>query len=141
MVKKLPILIALTLMLCACQDKVPLLLDLGIPRELAEFRKAQVSGVVYGLSFEIPRQQAAPIPSTLELSLEIHDLSQPLYLDFNADPGLLKSLQVNGNPQKIVHQKEHLILEQGLHIGQNSVVIGFDAGQHSLNRNADYLYT
>lgn len=79
--------------------------------------------------------------ATLKIDFEILDLSQPLYLDFNADPGLLKSLVVNGASQKIDHRQEHLILAHGLHLGKNSLEIQFDAGEQSLNRNGDFLYT
>ncbi|MDF0708351.1 M1 family metallopeptidase [Flagellimonas okinawensis] len=134
-------LFVLTLFLaCNPRPKVNLLEE-GIPLKMAEYRKEQVSDVVYSLSFDIPSDRQEPIPSTLQLDLNIHDLSQPLYLDFNADASLLKSIVVNGQVQKIDHKKEHIIITEDLVKGPNSITIGFDAGELSLNRNEDYLYT
>lgn len=134
-------LLSICLFILACQPKRPDLLDVGIPLTMAEYRKQQVSDVVYGLSLDIPADKNVPISSRLQLDLEIHDLSQPLYLDFNADPALLKDLKVNGAAQEMVHQKEHIVISEGLKKGSNTIDILFDAGEQSLNRNEDFLYT
>ena len=125
---------------CESHPKMDVLAE-GIPLQMAEYRKGQVSNVVYHLSFDIPSEKEESIPSTLELELEINDLSQPLYLDFNADASLLKSIQVNGESQEIDHQKEHIIIAKGVKKGPNTIKITFHAGELSLNRNEDYLYT
>lgn len=141
MKKNILLLLSISLFILACQPKRPDLLDIGIPLAMGEYRKQQVSDVVYGLSFDIPADKNAPISSRLKLDLEIHDLSQPLYLDFNAEPALLKNLKVNGTAQEMVHQKEHIIISEGLEKGSNTIEIMFDAGEQSLNRNEDFLYT
>lgn len=134
--------LGISLFFLACQQPKHIdLLDVGIPLAMAEYRKEQVSNVVYGLSFDIPEDKTQPIPAKLKLDLEIHDLSQPLYLDFNADASLLKQLTVNGSQQEIHHEKEHLIVSEGLQLGGNTIEILFSAGEQSLNRNEDYLYT
>lgn len=130
------------LLFAACQTAPKIdLLDVGIPLKMAEYRHSQVSNVVYTLSFDIPEEKASPIPSRLDLKLDLQDLSQPLYLDFNADGSLLKELVVNGEKQAINHQKEHVIIADHLQKGQNAIQITFDAGELSLNRNDDFLYT
>ena len=126
----------------ACDSKPKAdLLETGIPMKMAAYRAEQVSDVVYKLSFDIPAEKDRPIPSRLLLDLVIHDLSQPLYLDFNAEASLLKNLQVNGQTQEIDHQQEHIIIRDDLKEGPNTIEISFDAGELSLNRNKDYLYT
>ncbi|MAU15684.1 MAG: peptidase M1 [Muricauda sp.] len=125
---------------CGSTFKEDLLAE-GIPLNMAEYRKEQVSNVVYTLSFDIPSEIKDPIPSKLKLDLEIHKLSHPLYLDFNADASLLKHIKVNGEEQVVNHQKEHIILTENLKKGPNSIEIIFDAGELSLNRNEDFLYT
>lgn len=118
------------------------LLDYGISLDMAIFRKAQVSDVVYDLSFKIPLDISESIPSELKLQLKVLDLSQPLYLDFNEDSEYLKLVLVNGKEIPIRHEKEHLIIEQKhLTVGDNNLQVSFDAGELSLNRNDDYLYT
>ncbi len=126
----------------ACDSKTKVdLLGEGIPLNMAEYRKEQVSNVVYTLSFDIPSERQDPIHSKLKLDLEIHELSQPLFLDFNADATLLKNIKVNGEEQAINHQKEHIIVTENLTKGPNTIEIIFDAGELSLNRNEDFLYT
>ncbi len=129
---------------CSCkgeQEKASLL-DVGIPLEMAKYKKTQVSDVVYHLSFDIPLERSEPIPSALKLEFQVHDLTHPLYLDFNEDADHLKRVGANGNDIPIWHDKEHLIIDaKHLTLGENVVEVAFDAGELSLNRNTDYLYT
>ncbi|MDC6385709.1 peptidase M1 [Flagellimonas taeanensis] len=141
MKKTILLFLGISLFFLSCQPKRIDLLDVGIPLTMAEYRKEQVSDVVYGLSFDIPEDKTQPIPSKLKLELQVHDLSRPLYLDFNADASLLKQVMVNGSQQEIHHQKEHLIISEGLQKGNNVIEVLFSAGEQSLNRNEDYLYT
>ncbi|MBW8245129.1 peptidase M1 [Muricauda oceani] len=133
---------SLLMIVAACEPpKKSDVLEAGIPLKMAEYRVGQVSDVVYGLSFDIPAEKERPISSTLKLDVNIHDLSRPLYLDFNADASLLKTIHVNGQKQEIVHQKEHIVVSANLQEGSNTIEITFNAGELSLNRNEDYLYT
>ncbi|MGN7514141.1 MAG: M1 family metallopeptidase [Allomuricauda sp.] len=142
MKKNIPFYLLLLILAAACTSGPKAdLLEEGIPARMAEFRKGQVSDVVYSLSFDIPAKKEMPIPTQLQLDLEIKDLSQPLYLDFNAGASLLKTIRVNGEGQPINHQKEHIIISDNLQKGLNTIEITFDAGELSLNRNEDYLYT
>ena len=128
----------------ACQQRAnrQQLLDVGIPKEMAEYRRNQLSDIHYALSFDIPNDQSQPIPAHLSLEVTLHTLEQPLYLDFNEDPAHLSSLTVNGAEATIVHEQEHLIIEaKALQEGRNTIDIAFMAGELSLNRNADFLYT
>jgi len=125
----------------ACQPPVDLL-DVGIPLKMAEYRAKQVSEVVYNLSFDIPAEKEKAIPSVLNLSLKIADLGQPLYLDFNEQAANIQSVTVNGKRIETDHRKEHVIVaSEHLKKGENEVQIEFYAGELSLNRNEDFLYT
>ena len=63
-------------------------------------------------------------------------------LDFKAPTEYLHRLTLNGQPLPIDHHDEHLVLPAAaLHLGHNVVQIDLRAGELSLNRNADYLYT
>lgn len=128
--------------LIACSDPTESLLDVGIPRKMAEYRKEQVSNINYQLSFNIPEELTDPVSSSLMLTLDLHDLEHPLFLDFNAPYSLLQGLQVNGQMTEIDHRKEHLIIDpEWLQIGENVINIIFHAGEQSLNRNEEFLYT
>ena len=132
--------------LYSCKKEVsssPLvLLEKGVSLDLAIYRKQQISNIVYNLSFDIPKQKEMPIASKLNLNVGLSDLKYPLYLDFNETKENIHSVVVNETAIKILHEEEHIIIPQEhLIIGDNTVEIDFTAGELSLNRNKDYLYT
>lgn len=131
-------------LLTSCQEKQsPInLIEKGISYELATYRKLQVDDVKYELSFEIPKSKSAIIPSTLKLSATIKDLTNDLILDFNEKKSSIKSVVVNHKNIGVQHEKEHLIISKKyLSKGANTVEVSFDAGEMSLNRNDEFLYT
>ncbi|PIF32448.1 aminopeptidase N [Flavobacterium sp. 9] len=124
------------------KQKENLVLDNGVSEQMAIFRKHQISNVTYGLSFEIPKEKQQEINSNLTLNLTISDLSEPLYLDFKEKTQNIKSIQVNGKSAAILHEKGHIVISaRELVLGKNTVEISFIAGDLSLNRNDDFLYT
>lgn len=136
------LLCVVSLMLSCQSAKKPLLLETGISRELAIFRKGQISDVFYTLSFDLPNEKESPIVSTLKVDLKINNNKEPLYLDFNENKENLKKLVVNGKEIGILHEKEHLIIsKENLLLGQNKIEINYIAGNVSLNRNDGFLYT
>ena len=117
-------------------------LEKGISLQLATYRKQQVSNVTYQLKFEIPKTKAEVIPSQLKITTTLSDLKQDLILDFNEKKSNIKAIRVNGEETEIVHENEHIIiLKKHLLKGENSIEIDFIAGELSLNRNNDFLYT
>lgn len=132
----------LVVMSCSDNKEQDALLSPGISLELANYRKQQVSNVVYNLSFNIPKNKEEVISSQLGLDLQINNLLHPLYLDFNCDSTYIKQVVVNQKQIPVNHQQEHIIIDpQYLKIGKNRIDIKFNAGELSLNRNNDYLYT
>ncbi|CAD0003522.1 M1 family metallopeptidase [Flavobacterium chungangense] len=124
------------------KQKESVLLENGVSEQLAIFRKHQISDVNYELLFEIPNQKSENINSQLTLNLNLSDLSQPLLLDFKEKTSNIKSVSANGKSIAIVHEKGHIVLPVGsLVSGKNTIAISFIAGNLSLNRNDDFLYT
>lgn len=130
-------------MLCACSVKKPQIkIEKGISYELAKYRKEQISDIIYTLDFKIPEDKNSPISSILKVEFVINDLENHLFLDFNEATSMLKSITVNNQKSEINHQEEHIIIDKSqLVLGKNAVEIHFDAGETSLNRNEDFLYT
>ena len=133
------------LFICACSSRkentgaVP---KMGVNRSLAIYRKTVLSNIRYTLKLDIPAQQTEAIAAEEEINFELSVLSQPLQLDFSADPANIISLTINGKKTAPKLQQEHLILPyELLQQGLNSVKVDFKAGDGALNRNADYLYT
>jgi len=124
------------------KQKGNLVLENGVSEQMAIFRKHQISNVSYGLSFEIPNKKDENIISNLNLELTVSDVSQPLYLDFKEKSQNIKSVSVNGKNIAILHEKGHIIIPvESLISGKNTITISFIAGNLSLNRNDDFLYT
>ncbi|MEO7978648.1 M1 family aminopeptidase [Flavobacterium sp.] len=117
--------------------------DKGVSEMVARYRKKQISNVNYALSFEIPAEKQKDINAKLILNLTLSDLSEPLVLDFKEKSENIKSLFVNGeNEAVIIHEQGHiLIAPAALVLGKNKIEISFVAGNLSLNRNDDFLYT
>lgn len=138
-------LLCFTIAAIACsqtKQKGTLILDNGVSEQLARFRKQQISEVSYGLSFEIPNQKEQDINSNLVLNLILSTLKEPLYLDFKEKAQNLKTIEINGKSSVILQEKGHVVIPtENLILGKNTVVISFIAGNLSLNRNDDFLYT
>ena len=135
------LLIIFLLMSCA-SDRKKLIIEKGISYELAQYRKQQLSDIVYRLHFSIPKEKDQPIPSTFQVEFTVNDLQNDVFLDFNEATEKLKSIKINDKKASINHQKEHIIVEKTqLQLGKNIVAITFDAGETSLNRNNEFLYT
>ncbi|MEO9570839.1 MAG: M1 family aminopeptidase [Polaribacter sp.] len=134
--------IACFFILISCKQEESLKLEKGISFELAKYRKQQISDVIYNLDFKIPKEKENLIASKLEVNFTINDLKNDVFLDFNEETSKLKSVKINGETSLINHQKEHVIIDKTkLVLGSNSVEILFDAGEKSLNRNEEFLYT
>ncbi|MGY3088153.1 aminopeptidase N [Hymenobacter sp. UYAg731] len=114
----------------------------GVSEGLAVARKATISGVAYNLSLTIPEKKAEPIEVDESVSFYLKDNRHPVQLDFKAPTSHLRSLTLNGQPVALDHRNEHLVLPAAaLQLGHNVAEIRLTAGEQSLNRNDDYLYT
>ncbi|HET8864833.1 MAG TPA: M1 family aminopeptidase [Gracilimonas sp.] len=114
----------------------------GVSLELAQFRKANISDITYELYFDIPEEQSDSINASATILFELKDSNHDIQLDFRESKELLNSISINGETVDITFEKEHIILSaEYLTKGQNSVDIDFTAGESSLNRNPEYLYT
>jgi aminopeptidase N len=143
----------LTLLAAACQRRSvptattasPLLalpVETGVSQQLAEMRKQVLSQLGYALRLNIPLEKTQPIGAQETITFTLRDNRQPLQLDFKAPADHLGNVAVNGRPVPLDYRNEHLVLPaSALRVGRNEVKISFTAGDQSLNRNADYLYT
>lgn len=124
------------------KQKNNLVLESGVSEQMAHFRKHQIADVTYELLFEIPNQKSQDINSVLTLNLALSDLSQPLYLDFKEKSQNIKSIAVNEKSSAVSHKEGHIVISpEVLVLGKNKITISFIAGNLSLNRNDDFLYT
>ncbi|WP_311136534.1 M1 family aminopeptidase [Hymenobacter cellulosilyticus] len=114
----------------------------GVSLELAQDRARRISRLVYDIFLDIPWEKAEPIRAAETIRFHLADASQPVQLDFKEQADHLKSLTVNDKAAAIDFRAEHLVLPAAsLKAGLNEVRIDFIAGNQSLNRNDEFLYT
>ena len=137
-------LLCFSLFLCSCLGSKYVsnpLVETGVSRNLALYRKSLISNINYTLFFDIPSEKTQEIPASEILSFQLSKL-KAIQLDFKEDASKLKTLTVNGKKVTIDHRQEHLVIAaEHLKVGVNELKIDFIAGNGALNRNADYLYT
>ena len=114
----------------------------GVSLALAQDRARRISRLGYELQLTVPARKDEPIAAAETVTFHLATADQPVQLDFKAQADHLKSLTVNGKPAVIDFREEHLVLPAAsLNVGLNRVAINFVAGNQSLNRNEDFLYT
>lgn len=117
-------------------------LEPGVSRALADQRKAVLTNINYRLELSVPAEQSEPILGSNTITFDLAQSSQPLLLDFRESPDKILSVQVNGQDSEYEFVAEHLIIPGSeLVAGANRVFIEFIAGDSSLNRNPEFLYT
>ncbi|WP_223860592.1 M1 family metallopeptidase [Spirosoma validum] len=114
----------------------------GVSQTLAQARKQSVSQLAYALKFDIPAQKNQPIPASETITFDWRKNSAPLQLDFKEERTHIQNVSVNGVMVPIAFESEHLLISTAfLKPGTNTISIQFTAGNLSLNRNEEYLYT
>ncbi len=128
--------------LFACNSKNELAVETGVSLELAQYRKEVLSIINYKLEFRIPDNLSQQIQALEDLTFNLKENTQDLQLDFKESADKLKGLIVNGKSQDLIIEEEHIILKkENLKVGYNQVEINFFAGETSLNRKEEFLYT
>jgi aminopeptidase N len=114
----------------------------GVPLEIATARAANVSGLRYELSVSIPEDLAAPITGSNTIRFSLKSADAPLVIDFETSRDHVKGVEANGKPSAYAFVNGHIIVPAAsLTAGANTVRVTFNAGDASLNRSKDFLYT
>src|SRR5579871_5783637 len=114
----------------------------GITESLATARAARIADLRYELSFDLPADAAAPIAGRETVRFALANRADDLVLDF--DPGQTAAVHVraNGRDSRVRLVNGHIVVPAAdLVDGANAIEIAFTAGNASLNRNPDFLYT
>jgi aminopeptidase N len=117
--------------------------DLGISETLARERAARISNVRYDLAFTIPAVRAQPVTGRALIRFSLSSATDPVILDYEPDrAGILRRVEANGTETTIRQVNGHIIIpKDALQTGDNSLSLDFNAGDASLNRNDDFLYS
>ncbi|PIQ48981.1 MAG: peptidase M1 [Cytophagales bacterium CG12_big_fil_rev_8_21_14_0_65_40_12] len=141
--KKNILVLSLLLFISACSGSLENRgIENGVSLSLAQSRKARLSDINYQLEFRIPDVVDQPIQGIEKLSFILGDVSEDLLLDFRESKDKLKGIIVNDKSSEIDFVNEHIIINKDLlRRGKNIIEFNFFAGESSLNRNEDFLYT
>ena len=135
---------------------VPLLLILltscsGLPEEgvsysLAQERSAAISNVGYRLHFSIPKDLGGSIPAREEVTFTLNARTD-VVLDFRESEDHLNGVSVSAGkagarPVQAKVGAGHIVIPRSaVRKGENRISIDFTAGELSLNRREEFLYT
>lgn len=132
-----------TLGLIGCQNifkNNKKLYDRGVSQELAISRKEKIKDIEYELLFHIPERKDSSIHASINIDFHIENV-QEIIIDFREEQNIL-DVFVNGNTTRYDILNEHIIIPaKAFQKGKNRIGITFIAGNQSLNRNEDFLYT
>ena len=136
------LLFALVLAGCSHTETAPLPIEKGVSMQLNDIRKETISKPVYQLFFKIPESKNVPITGKLTLSFILQNKKYPVILDFQNPKEFVHQVFANGKISHYDFKNEHLIIPVSeLKKGTNTLQIDFTAGDLSLNRNDNFLYT
>jgi len=113
----------------------------GISEALARERAASVTALRYELAFTIPAELADPIQGRAVLRLTLQ-APHRVVLDFAQPRDHVRSVTVGGADVPFTIGDGHLtIAAEATRAGNNDIAIDFIAGDESLNRDNEFLYT
>lgn len=137
------LLVACIVMMSACStDTDTDIVEAGVSRQLAQQRASTISRVNYELYLVIPKSKDAKIAGEISISFLLANKDQALQLDFRESGDNIHTVAVNGRESTYRFINEHIVVpREELLVGNNVIDIEFTAGDSSLNRNPDYLYT
>ena len=113
----------------------------GVSEALARERAAVLRSLSYDLSFVVPLSRTERVQGRATIRFTL-SASHRVVLDFAQPASAVHSIRANGRAVAITSQNGHLIVPAAaLHAGTNEVSVEFLAGDDSLNRNDEFLYT
>ncbi|HTM26139.1 MAG TPA: M1 family aminopeptidase [Vicinamibacterales bacterium] len=117
--------------------------DIGITEALARDRASRISALRYDLAFTVPSERTKPLSGREAIRFAIAATTEPLILDYAPDrAGFLRRVEANGVEVAVRQVNGHIIVPGSvLRDGENTLSIDFNAGDASLNRGDDFLYT
>jgi aminopeptidase N len=113
----------------------------GVPHTLALERAATIASLRYELFLRIPEKRAEAIRSSEVVRFTLR-APHRVVLDFAQPRDRVTSVQVEDRPVAAGFAGGHLIIPaSATRAGENAIRLEFLAGDDSLNRNDDFLYT
>lgn len=126
-----------SLILAACQPEPQ---EAGVPHTMASERAELISELRYKLDLDLSCPKGEVISTD---TISFHSSARKdVVLDFKAPEGSLLALSANGNSISPEVLNEHVVIPaKYIRKGENSIAMQFIAGEQSLNRRDEFLYT
>ncbi|MCK9627901.1 MAG: M1 family aminopeptidase [Bacteroidales bacterium] len=135
------ILAVLWSLVTGCVNSLPETEIPGVGKKLAESRAENISDVKYSVLFEIPSDINCNVEGMVSLSFKMKE-RRPIVLDFVQSDTSLIAVSANGKQARYTFRNEHIVIPASFSLrGENRLSIQFHAGNQSLNRREDLLYT
>jgi len=116
--------------------------DRGVSLVLNNQRKSVLTDISYSLQLEIPASKNEAIKGEVIIQFNLSSAREPLTIDFNTDSSHVLALRSGAEVIPYTFVNEHIVIpSEFLKEGSNELAIKFVAGDLSLNRNDNYLYT
>lgn len=114
----------------------------GVSKLLATYRNSTIEDVRYRLHFTIPEGKDEPVKGKAAIEFNLNSKRVPLVIDFSVPDDHLRTVTVNNDTLSTNLFNGHIVVPgKYLEKSFNRIEISFRAGDLSLNRNDDYLYT
>lgn len=114
----------------------------GVSKLLATYRFETLEDVRYNLTFRIDTGKSTPVEGSAVIEFVRKAGREPLVIDFRVPDDHFRTLTVNGRAVEATLKNGHILIDRDLLSRRyNRVEIGFRAGDLSLNRNDEYLYS
>ncbi|NLR93673.1 M1 family metallopeptidase [Flammeovirga agarivorans] len=140
--RKLLLLIFLSISIMGCKKELNLPQTNGVSLTLAQHRFENLSNIRYELHFVLPELKEEEIQATAYIEVDIKDADHPLLLDFATENNEITNLVVNNQQSDYRYKLEHIVIpSEKLTEGKNKISFHFTAGDQSLNRKENYMYT
>jgi aminopeptidase N len=140
--RKIYLLFVIALTTLGCQKEQPSLPEKGVSFALNEYRKKTIDSIHYQVELDIPAEKTARINGQETITFHLNSLDSALVLDFNSDQAHLLKVEKKGESVPFAFENEHITISpEYLEKGKNEISITFIAGDLSLNRSEEYLYT
>jgi aminopeptidase N len=114
----------------------------GVSRSLAEWRSQTISDLRYRIFLSIPAERGEPITGSIFAGFSLSETGRSLPFDFAQPAENVSAVSAQGEPVAWEARDEHVFIPaEALISGHNEIRIDFTAGDGSLNRADEFLYT
>lgn len=135
------LMLMISILCFSCESK-QVAIDPGVSWELAQHRKQTISNIRYEIELDIPGDVNKPIHGSETIRFQLSKTDQDVVLDFRQPSNYIRNVMMQGEAIDYQSASEHIVIPaQHFKTGENEVTIQFRAGDMSLNRNEEFLYT